>query len=219
VSTQLQNGLLYLIVIGGMLLTIQQLSAFVARRGPRRAQMLWIGGTLIVVGQSMLAWHDTFVLVSDSRDSAALLSQSVIAMGYIWVVYGCLGWDRAALTVIPWQHPLITSCIVGMCEGALTIGLGHQGGGAVLAAQGLCVFVIAGMFTRYVLAHRISKVLPFVGLHLLSTVIVLLYQYQHMDQPITPDALALTSVMNVVLFWIVAWLLASSQRQQRMVIV
>jgi len=211
--------MLYLIVMCGMLLGIRQLTTFVTRRGPRREQMLWIGGALIVIGQSMIAWHDTYVLASASRSGTALMSQTLIAVGYIWMLYGCMGWDRAALTVIPWRHPLIASCIVGMCEGALTIGLGHQGGGAVLVAQGLCVFVIASMFTRYAIAHRMNKVLPFVGLHLLSTVIVLLYQYQHVDQPITPDALALTSGMNVVLFWIVAWLLASSQRQQRMVIV
>lgn len=218
-STQLQNGVLYLIVIGGMLLAIRQLSGFVARRSPRREQMLWIGAGLLVIGQLILAWYDTSAMAPNGRGTTAILSHSIGTIGYIWVVYGCIGWDRASLNVIPWRHPLIASCLIGVTELALMSSWEYRGGGASLIAQGLCILLLNVMFIRHAIAYRKGKVLPFIGLHLFSTIILLTYQYQHIDQRITPDALAMTSVSNVVLFVIVTWMLASSQRQQRMIIV
>jgi hypothetical protein len=202
-----------------MLLAIQQLSAFVARRSQRREQMLWIGGAAIVCGQLIIAGHDTNILAGESRSATAVFSQSMIATGHIWVVYGCLGWDRASLNVIPWRYPLIASCLVGSIGVVLTAGSSNMGIGAVLIAHGVGVFILSSIFARHAIAYRMGRILPFVGLYVLSTVIMLIYQYQHIDQHIAPDALAMTSVPNGFLFVIITWYLASNQRQQRLVFV
>ncbi len=218
-STQLQNGVLYLIVIGGMLMAIRQLGGFVARRSPRREQMLWIGAGFLLFGQLIIAWHDTAAITHESRETAAVISHSISTIGYIWVVYGCLGWDRASLNVIPWRHPLIASCIISITEVALHMSVEYRGGGMSLGAQGFCMLMLNSMFVRYAIAHRKGKMIPFIGLHMLSTAVMLVYQYQHTTQRLMPDAFAMTSVTNTVLFGIVTWMLASSQRQQRMIIV
>lgn len=217
-NTQLQSGMVYLMIICGTVFAIEHIRAFVARRSPRRELMLWMGGAGMICGHGLIGWYDLYGQIGESREGIATFSQYVRAMGFIWIVCGCLGWDRAALVVVPWRYPIVASSLLGIIGMVTHIGWG-MGSGISLVTQGLCVGVIVLQFIRYAVSHRQSMVIPFIGLYVLSTVIMLLYEYQHVAQRMTPDALGMTSGINVVLFGMIAWMLARMQRQQRMVIV
>ena len=73
--TQLQSGMVYLMVISGTVFAIQHFRTFVARRSPRRELMLWIGAAGMICGYSLIGWYDLYGQIGESREGVATFSQ------------------------------------------------------------------------------------------------------------------------------------------------
>ena len=212
--------ILHIIPIVFTMLALGHVRSLAGRRSAIRESLATVGAVIIILGLSskaiMLA-----LMVRGTFDSTYGIgtAYALMATGFIFLLYGFLGWDRMTMARPNWSKPIIASMLMA---GATLAGVRIWPNWWMLIPVSVVVgslLVLDLMVMGYTLRQRYFIAVPFILLHMASIVINTLIEMQgHMLLPIL-QGIILTASTSALLFYINMRMIERHTYRGRMLIV
>jgi hypothetical protein len=190
------------------------------RRSARREMMTNVGVVIIVLGLTFKAITQMPILVAGMSPSEWMyLGNPLIATGYVFILTGFYGWDRVTLHVPSWWS--IIALLVIVHGGTIWGYYEYRAYWAYIpiAAISLMLFIIDLLLLSYIMRQRYFIALPFLLLHIASTMITGLIEVSGSQNLNMLEGMLLTSATTALLFYINMRLVMRLSTRGRMLIV
>lgn len=210
----------HIFAIGLTIAALRHIRALAGRRSARRELMTNAGVVIIVMGLIFKAVTQMPILVAGISPSEWMfLGNPLIATGYIFILTGFYGWDRVSLHIPGWWSVIVLLVLV---HGSTIWGYYEYRtywAYIPIAAISLMLLVIDLLLLSYIMRQRYFIALPFLLLHIVSTMITGLIEISGSQNLNMLEGMLLTSATTALLFYINMRLVIRLTTRGRMLIV
>ena len=199
---------------------LRHIRTLAGRRSARREMMSNTGVIIIVIGLIYKAMTQMPMLVSGiSLSEWMYLANPLIASGYIFILTGFYGWDRVTLNIPSWWGTIVL--LVGVHGGTLWSYYEYPSMWSYvpIAAISVSLLIIDLLLLSYIMRQRYYIALPFLLLHIASTMITALMEMSGSQAVNMLEGMLLTSATTALLFYINMRLVMRLSTRGRMLIV
>lgn len=206
--------------IGLTIAALRHIRTLAGRRSARREMMTNTGVIIIVMGLIFKAITQMPIMIAGTSPSEWMyLGNPLIATGYVFILTGFYGWDRVTLHIPSWWSVL---ALLTLVHGSTIWGYYvYQPYWAYIpiAAISLMLLIIDLLLLSYIMRQRYFIALPFLLLHIVSTMITGLIEISGNQNLNMLEGMLLTSATTALLFYINMRLVMRVSTRGRMLIV
>lgn len=206
--------------IGLTIAALRHIRTLAGRRSARREMMTNTGVIIIVMGLIYKAITMIPIITAETSLSEWMyLGNPLIATGYVFILTGFYGWDRVTLHIPSWWSTII---LLGLLHGGTTWGYyeyQEYWSYIPIGAITLMVLIIDMLLLSYIMRQRYFIALPFLLLHIASTMITGLIEISGNQNLNMLEGMLLTSATTALLFYINMRLVMRLSTRGRMLIV
>lgn len=206
--------------IGLTIAALRHIRTLAGRRSARREMMTNTGVVIIVMGLIFKAVTQMPIVIAGTSPSEWMyLGNPLIATGYVFILTGFYGWDRVTLHIPSWWSVFV---LLALVHGGTVWGYyEYQAYWAYvpIAAISLMLLIIDLLLLSYIMRQRYFIALPFLLLHIASTMITGLIEISGSQNLNMLEGMLLTSATTALLFYINMRLVMRLSTRGRMLIV
>ncbi|MFZ9858634.1 MAG: hypothetical protein ACO3F2_09955 [Roseiflexaceae bacterium] len=210
----------HIFAIGLTVAALRHIRTLAGRRSARREMMTNTGVVIIVMGLIFKAITQMPILIAGISPSEWMyLSNPLIATGYVFILTGFYGWDRVTLHIPSWWSVIMLLMIVH--GGTIWGYYEYQSYWTYIpiTAISFMLLVIDLLLLSYIMRQRYFIALPFLLLHIASTMITGLIEVSGSQNINLLEGMLLTSATTALLFYINMRLVMRLSTRGRMLIV
>ena len=212
--------ILHIIPIVFTMLALSHVRSLAGRRSAIRESLATVGAVIIILGLSSKAILLALMLRGTLGSAYGMgAAYTLMATGFIFLLYGFLGWDRMTLVRPNWGKPIV-ACL--LMYGATYVSERIWTNWWMIIPVCIVVgslLIMDFMLMGYTLRQRYFIAVPFILLHMVSIVINTLVEMQgHMFLPIL-QGIILTASTSALLFYINMRMIERHTYRGRMLIV
>ncbi len=212
--------ILHIIPIVFTMLALGHVKSLAGRRSAIRESLATVGAVIIILGLSSKAILLALMVRGNLGSAYGMgAAYTLIATGFIFLLYGFIGWDRMTLARPSWGKPVLASLVL---LGATVVSMRYWSNWWTVIPVCVVVgslLVMDFMLMGYTLRQRYFIAVPFILLHMVSTIINTLIEMQgHVFLPIL-QGIILTASTSALLFYINMRMIERHTYRGRMLIV
>ena len=210
----------HIFAIGLTIAALSHIRTLAGRRSARREMMTNLGVFVIVIGLIFKAVTQMPILIAGISPSEWMhLGNPLIATGYACILTGFYGWDRVSLHIPSWWSTFI---LLALVHGGTLWGYYEYPvywAYIPIVAISLMLLIIDLLLLSYIMRQRYFIALPFLLLHIASTMITGLIEISGSQNLNMLEGMLLTTATTALLFYINMRLVMRLSTRGRMLIV